>query len=772
MTERPGFRPDLEGLRAVAVALVVLYHARVPLVTGGYVGVDVFFVLSGFLITGLLIRELSGSGRVDFAAFYARRARRLLPASALVLIVTIVLAAVLLPPVHMPDVAADTVAAGLYVSNLRFAVQATDYLGSALAPSPVLHFWSLGVEEQFYLFWPALLALAAGVAFRAGRREDGLRRVGIALGAVLVASLLFEVWLTGAAQPWAFFSLPARAWELALGGLLSLPAAARLVRARLAPAMAWAGLAMVVAAGFVLDDTTVFPGVAVLLPTVGSALVIAAGLGPTAGDASGAAAPGPARPSVRSPAGSVRARPHAAAEAPTATRRGAAARVPDAAALLSLGPMRSVGRISYSLNHWHRPILMLPAASLGVELALPWRLLLAAVAVGVAALSQRFVEDPIRHGRLIGLASRRSLAMAGTLALAVALVSMSANTFAATRLVTSGPEIGGSITDVPLPSGPAAVPRSASVPAPVRASEYPPPAGGATAPGPQAAAPGGPAPGPSLPPPPGGPVPADLAPSLANAAGDLPITYSDGCHLDVLVTALRPCVFGDPASPVRVVLFGDSHAAQWFAPLQRLATQHHWRLESITKSACTPVSVTVWSAIVNRTFRECDQWRQLALARIAAERPALVVVSTSSLYLLVVGGQQVSASTRPDLWAKGLATTMRALAGSASHVVMLGDTPRSVADPAGCLSLHLNDSTACTVPFPQAVDEEQIALDAAVAAQTSAAFVDPTAWVCHTDPCPAVYGRFLIYRDQGHLTKTYAGALATELFAQLPAIGP
>ncbi|MEO5941777.1 MAG: acyltransferase, partial [Candidatus Limnocylindrales bacterium] len=162
------FRPELEGLRAVAVGLVLLYHADLPRLHGGYVGVDVFFVLSGFLITGLIVRELRATGRVDLPQFYARRARRLLPAAAVAIAGTMVLSAILLPPLRLPDIAGDAAAASLYVSNLRFAVQATDYLASDLAPSPLLHFWSLGVEEQFYLFWPALLlgVVALGARWR------------------------------------------------------------------------------------------------------------------------------------------------------------------------------------------------------------------------------------------------------------------------------------------------------------------------------------------------------------------------------------------------------------------------------------------------------------------------------------------------------------------------------------------------------------------------------------------------------------------------------
>jgi peptidoglycan/LPS O-acetylase OafA/YrhL len=758
MSDKSTFRPDLEGLRAVAVVLVLLYHAGVPFVTGGYVGVDVFFVLSGFLITGLLIRELAGTGRVDFPAFYARRARRLLPASALTLIVTILLSAVLLPPVRMPDVAGDTVAAGLYVSNMRFALQATDYLGSTLPPSPVLHFWSLGVEEQFYLFWPAMLALAAGVAFRARRPEAGLRRIGGALGVVLVASLLFEVWLTGEAEPWAFFSLPARAWELALGGLLSLPVMATLVPRRVAPWLGWAGVAMIVASGFLLNDATAFPGTAALLPTVGSALVIAAGLVPRFDSEAT-----PATPNLRAIGGSVRERRRRAPHRAVGALPLESPATPGPATVLSLAPMRYLGRISYSLYLWHWPILELPAAFAGAQLPLWIRLALSGVAIVVAGLSQRYVEDPIRHGKFVGLASRRGLAMAGALSLTVALTSVSANALASARLTMTGPDVGGSVTDVPLPSSSVAAP-TATGPA---ATGHP---AGSAAPASSAALDTPSAQASTLPPPPGGPVPADLVPSLVNAANDLPVIYSDGCHLDVSTITPSNCAYGVTSSGTTVVLFGDSHAAQWFPALERVAIREGWRLEPITKSACTPASITVYSSIVNRAYTECDQWRKLALSRIASEKPSLVVVSTSRAYQIMVAGQQVSSSSRPDLWSKALTTTLRALAASAQHVVLVGDTPRSVVDPASCLSQHLDDVLACAVPFAQAVDQSQIALEAGAAQLTNVTFIDPTSWVCRTDPCPPVYGRFLIYRDQGHLTKTYASGLASQLAAQLPTL--
>ncbi|MGA9492112.1 MAG: acyltransferase, partial [Mycobacterium sp.] len=166
-----GFRPDIEGLRAVAVVAVVLFHAEVPGVGGGFVGVDVFFVISGFLITGLLWREASTTGTVGLRRFYGARARRLLPASAIVGVVIMIVSTVLLPRLQARSIIYDGIASALYVGNYRFALQGVDYLGASKPPSPFQHYWSLGVEEQFYLVWPAVIIGTAWFIRRVRRRS-------------------------------------------------------------------------------------------------------------------------------------------------------------------------------------------------------------------------------------------------------------------------------------------------------------------------------------------------------------------------------------------------------------------------------------------------------------------------------------------------------------------------------------------------------------------------------------------------------------------------
>ncbi|WP_433048506.1 acyltransferase family protein [Dactylosporangium sp. CS-033363] len=249
------FRPDIEGLRAVAVLLVVLGHAGVPGLAGGYVGVDVFFVISGFLITRHLFEERRRTGRIRFAAFYGRRMLRLLPAAALAALATVAAAWAWFSPIAARAVSLDAITAAVYGINVRLAAQGTDYLSATREPSPLQHFWSLAVEEQFYLVWPVLLVLAGATR----------RRALLTLGGLAAVSFAVSAWQTTAAQPWAYFGLPARAWELAVGGVVAL----------LAPRLknvTWIGLALIGTAAVWYDDEM---GPAALLPVAGAALVVA-----------------------------------------------------------------------------------------------------------------------------------------------------------------------------------------------------------------------------------------------------------------------------------------------------------------------------------------------------------------------------------------------------------------------------------------------------------------------------------------------------------------
>jgi peptidoglycan/LPS O-acetylase OafA/YrhL len=363
-------RPDIEGLRAVAILLVVAFHAGVPGLAGGFIGVDVFFVLSGYLITSLLVREAAQTGRLDLLRFYARRARRLLPAAALVLLTTLVIGRLVSSPLEMKRLGATALATSVYASNIYFIRQATNYLAAENQANPLLHTWSLGVEEQFYLFWPLLVL--AGLALTRRARAD--RRLWQLLGAVALASFAASFYFTRTVEPWAFFGSPLRAWEFAAGGLAATLPITRGKHGMLEHGLAWGGLGLIVLGGVLFGSSTPFPGAAALLPVTGTALVLAA------------CAPAPELGVGR---------------------------------LLGHPLLQAVGRLSYSWYLWHWPVLVY-ADELGLARTLPARLAWSTLALCLAALTFRTLEDPIRHHRALLPRPGLTLVLAGCLTVVVA----------------------------------------------------------------------------------------------------------------------------------------------------------------------------------------------------------------------------------------------------------------------------------------------------------------------------------------------------------------
>ena len=388
-------RGDIQGLRALAVLLVVLCHAGVGGLTGGFVGVDVFFVVSGFLITGLLLAEADRNGRISFVGFYARRARRILPAAAVTLVSTALAATWLLNFVRAREVVWDSVFAASFAANVRFAEQGTDYFAAADPPSPLLHFWSLAVEEQFYLVWPALLAVVLARRFGGGAAA-GRRRLLFVVAAIAAASLAWSVHLTRALPTEAYFSTLTRAWELGVGALLALTASrwSRL-GPRLACVTGWIGMAAVVLAAIAYDDATPFPGVAAVLPVAGTALVLGAGIS-------------------------------------NLQSRVAVGR------WLALPPLRAIGDRSYSLYLWHWPVLVLAEQYAERRLAGGTNLALVLGAYGLACVSYAVVERPIHRapwkarGALTVAAASGAAVFLAT-AVALAAVDRDAGRFVAAR---------------------------------------------------------------------------------------------------------------------------------------------------------------------------------------------------------------------------------------------------------------------------------------------------------------------------------------------------
>ncbi|MCA5892733.1 acyltransferase [Isoptericola sp. NEAU-Y5] len=359
------FRPDIEGMRAIAIGLVLIYHAGVRQLPGGFVGVDVFFVISGFLITGLLIREIERTGRVSLVTFYARRAKRLLPATGLVLIVTSVLTWLTVSPVQWRTFGLDIVSAATYVVNWRLADRSVDYLAEDVGASPVQHFWSLAVEEQFYIVWPLLLVLLAWLLRRyAGLRLRPVLMVGIL--AVIVPSFVYSIYLTASTPATAFFVTPTRLWELGIGALVAIGAPMWLRIPRAAAIVGgWVGLVVVVVSGLFFTTASAWPGSAALAPTVGTAAMIVAGY--------------------------------------TSGRVGVAG-------LLSWKPAVWIGGMSYSLYLWHWPLIVAATAYWG-ELGAKRGLLVVAAAIIPAYLSLKLIENPVRFAPSLSRSNRLTLSV-------------------------------------------------------------------------------------------------------------------------------------------------------------------------------------------------------------------------------------------------------------------------------------------------------------------------------------------------------------------------
>ena len=354
-----GYRPDIQGIRAIAVLLVIVHHIAPSFLTGGYLGVDVFFVVSGYLITALLLREADRDGRVSLAGFYARRARRILPAATLVTVVTVVGSLVTLSLLRTQTVLVDALWATGFAANVRLALTGTDYFAQGQPPSPLRHYWSLAVEEQFYLVWPLLLLLVVLLVRRRGGGAADLRRVAGALLLVVIGgSVAWSVWATYASPTTAYFSTFTRAHELAIGaGCALLPRTLRLP-GPVRDVLAAGGLAVIGLTALLYTLQTDFPGVAALVPVLATAALVVAGEG--AGD-----------------------------------------RPPLVGRVLGSAPLVRVGDWSYSLYLWHWPVIVLVRSNLGPERfgSIAVRLLTLAVVVLLSWATYRFVETPFRTGR-------------------------------------------------------------------------------------------------------------------------------------------------------------------------------------------------------------------------------------------------------------------------------------------------------------------------------------------------------------------------------------
>ena len=663
-TPRGGFRTDIEGLRAVAIIAVLVCHAGIPFLAGGYVGVDVFFVISGFLITGLLLREVERSNAISLAGFYARRAKRLLPLSAILLVTVGILAIVIFSPVRAVETSGDIISSALYVANWHFAAQSVDYFAQEAEPSPVLHLWSLAIEEQFYVVWPTLIL---AVTWFQRRRGASVRpALWATLGLILVGSFLLGVKLTNETPASAYFSTFGRAWELALGGVLALLGTVR-IRRGIAAAIGWAGLVAIVYATFAFDASTPFPGVAALMPTLGTAALILAGS------------------SIYSQAKGAPAGP------------------------LSLGPVRYVGQISYSWYLWHWPFLVFAAAIWG-PLSVAAGIAAVLVSLVPTVITHHLVEDPVRRSETLTRLPARALAMgAACMALAVGA-----------GVVLDNAQPGLSTAPLSQVKGAAALPEQKRPQQSAKA----------------------------------------VRPNPLDAQADRSQAFYDGCLIGVGGTNSGHCLYGHEDGKRTLILFGDSHALQYFSPLEKLANKNDWRLIVLTKAECTPGEVEIRSMIANREYSQCDAWRDFELKRIeeAGGRATVVLASDTAYTAYGPNGEELSGKANADALEAGMISTLERIQRAGLNAVVIRDTPASENDVPSCVSEDLGNLEACA--FPQ-IHDWNIEFDKRAAEATPGVhLIDVTAEICPGELCRAVIGNALTYRDKAHLTATFARTLS------------
>jgi peptidoglycan/LPS O-acetylase OafA/YrhL len=665
--DRTLFRRDVQGLRALAILLLVGGAVGLPGLGGAGAGLDIFFVISGFVLTSGVFRELRQTGRLSLRRFYARRTTRLMPAAIVVMLGSLGAAWHWMPPADRATVSWDTVAAATGTMNVRLAIQA----GGPADVSPLQHLWSLAVVVQFSLALPVLLSVAALAWARRGR--PSALSAGLLVTAVSAASLALFLSPASAGQAWTYYGLPARAWEFGLGALAAL-GARRLagLPGPLAAILTWLGLGAVVAAAATGD---------ILAAASGSALVIAAGC---------------ARPSW-------------------GARR-----------LLRLKPLQELGRVSFGWYLWHWPILVLAPHVLGHPLTTPARVALVTAALVPAAMSVAAVENRIHLHRGLRRHPGWALTLGGALTTVTVVLALV-------------------VQQLPIPVDRATGARRD--PAAVLAS------GSLTVPQLQRIVRSGTA---------LTTLPRELTPALRRAGSDLP--RDGGCLVPPASRTVtdnigRGCERHGAVPGSRVmVLFGDSHAQQWFGAVDAVARKRGWRLAVFTKAQCGPALGQVGKDGGTVPYTECDQWRLRALNRIQRLRPAMVVMSARNREGSPL---DVGVTAGPDQdWASSWVATVNRVKQAGALPVIIPDTPVAHRDVPACLTVYRTAIGQCHLNVFRSLFLPRQRIVRALVQAHGARVVDSTAWFCTPTVCPAVIGDTVVYRDDNHLTSAYAKRLA------------
>jgi peptidoglycan/LPS O-acetylase OafA/YrhL len=562
-----------------------------------------------------LIREIERTGTINFKEFYARRFKRLLPTSFFVLAVTAVFSWLLIPATMRSSLGRDIIAAGLYVSNYLFAWWQADYQNLDATPSPVIHYWSLAVEEQFYLLWPLLILLFFMVATKL-KKKIALTAL---VAAVTALSFVFSIYQTETSPIWAFYSLPTRAWELGLGALLVL-----LPPIKTKKLVGLLGFIFVIASAFIFNETTAFPGLNAVLPVLGTVMLIA----------------------------TINSWP------------------PFLNDVANSRLFQWLGEISYPLYLWHWPLLVLPSTYFARPLAVYERIIAIFATIVLADLTHRFIEEPFRKKKILPTLVFKQSAV-------ITLVSVLIGTIiiftSSDRINVSG--INGAV-------------------------------------------------------------------SLAQIKAR-PLVYEDGCHANYAETKSDACEYAKLDSQKTMVLYGDSHAAQWFPALAEIASRSGYKLVSLTKSACPSVDVVRSDQGAFKMSR-CKKWREDSIQRIMKMKPDVLVMSSFQYF-----AQPRQFQDRDKWWDDGQRKLLAQVKNASPNLIYLTDTPHPARDIPACLAN--NSISQC--------NKTERSKDLSI---SGFEVIDPNSWLC-SRTCPAVKDGVVAYRDASHISVDIAIALIPRL---------
>jgi peptidoglycan/LPS O-acetylase OafA/YrhL len=632
------FRADVEGLRAICVVAVVMYHAFVSIVPGGFVGVDVFFVISGYLITRLLITEYRQTGDIALSQFVGRRIRRILPAATLVLCCSALLSLVF-PALDADDLSRHVRAAALFYHNIYQAHTAVDYLGLSAHQNPLLHYWSLAVEEQFYFVWPVLLLSLLHMSARMGAPQIQKRAILLIMGTLWLSSVGYSLYLINHHPTWAFFDPVARMYQLISGAILAVaepgqrpvrssePERNVVALSRLRLALGPVALGVIVGCFFIISPRSSYPGWTALCPTIAAALLI-----------------------------------HSTADHTTPLSQ-----------IMSNTVLRYVGRISFSWYLWHWPLLVFTRLMMG---DLPTDQMTVALLVAIlaslalAALTYQFVELPLCRG-----ASFRT-SLGRTFSLGAALITVGVGSGVAMQRF---------------------------------APDWLPIGGGAYK-------------------------------SAAALKRDRPVIYADKCLRRFADVAHLDCRYGKTGGQRTVVLLGDSHAGNWFAPLTAAAIAEGWQVLVRIKASCRPVDAvqSLTDGGRDRVYTECADWLAATLAEIKTTKPDMIIVASAFHHLPMEAERRVLERL-----------------GSAAPTVVIADTPWYPQTTAACLRTH-RDAIKCAWPLGSLLPAVNYPKTPKSDLPDGVRLLDLNARVCPDNLCRVIQdGQFVMF-DEHHLSASFS----------------